>query len=349
MDRLPPDPSAPFVAVHVHKRDGFSETLSGHLEGTPEMRVVQRRLADVPRWVRPLAWALARREIAGLRAVRGIEGTPQLIRVDREGLVRTFSEGTPLNLARPSNPAFWRDAHLLLSRLRRRGLAHNDLAKPQNWLMTPDGRAAVIDFQLASHRPRRGWLFRAMAYEDLRHLLKQKRNFAPALLTPTERRVLKRRSLPSRLWRATGKRLYNFVTRRLMHWSDGEGAGQRLREEAPRLAARLAALEGVREAVFCPYSLPARGVGLYGFVETGLPLAALRAAVSEREAELLQPVARLPRGPDGRVREDVLTLIAGNRLDEIEALVAAVPALAETVAPIVAARLNLPDRRLSGV
>jgi hypothetical protein len=347
MDRLPPDLSAPFVAARVHKRDAFSETLSGHLEGAPDIRVVHRRLAGVPRWVRPLAWALARREIAGLKAVRGVEGTPQLIRVDADGLVRTFSEGTPLNLARPADPAFWRDAHLLLSRLRRRGLAHNDLAKPQNWLLTPDGRAAVIDFQLASHRPRRGRLFRAMAYEDLRHLLKQKRNYAPGLLTATERRILARRSLPSRLWRATGKRLYNFVTRRLMRWSDGEGAGARLTEEAPRLAARLTALDGVEEAVFCAFPLPAHGVGLYGFVETDLPPEALRAAVGEGEAELLQPVAQLPRDGSGRVREDLLALVAQNRLDEIEALAARDPALAAEIGPIVAGRLNLTDRRLA--
>jgi hypothetical protein len=349
MDRLPPDPAAPFVAVTVHKRDVFSETLSGHLEGAPGIRVVHRRLAGVPLWVRPVAWALARREIAGLRAVEGVPGTPQLVRVDGAGLVRTFSEGTPLNLARPAARAFWRDAHLLLSRLRRRGLAHNDLAKPQNWLISPEGTAAVIDFQLASHRPARGRLFRAMAYEDLRHLLKQKRNYAGHLLTPTERRVLERRSLPSRLWRTTGKRAYNFVTRRLMNWSDGEGAGARLREQAPRLAERLRTLDGVRDAVFCPYSLPARGVGLYGFVETELPPEALRAVVPEREAELLQPVAVLPRDAAGRVREDVLTLVAGNRLDEIEVLTADDPALAQCIAPILASRLNLTDRRLSGI
>ena len=40
--------------------------------------------------------------------------------------------------------------HKLLREMRRAGVTHNDIAKPQNWLMTPEGRAAVIDFQLAS-------------------------------------------------------------------------------------------------------------------------------------------------------------------------------------------------------
>ena len=63
--------------------------------------------------------------------------------VDRDGLYRSWTEGTPLHLARPADPAWYRDAHRLLREFRRRGITHNDLAKPQNWLMTPDGRAAV--------------------------------------------------------------------------------------------------------------------------------------------------------------------------------------------------------------
>ncbi len=90
--------------------------------------------------------------------------------------------------------------------MRRMGVTHNDLAKPQNWLMTPEGEAAVIDFQLASVHRRRGAFYRLLAYEDFRHLIKQKRAFASDLMTPTEKRILARRSLPSRIWLATGKK-----------------------------------------------------------------------------------------------------------------------------------------------
>jgi hypothetical protein len=47
-------------------------------------------------------------------------------------------------------------------------------------------------------------------------------------LTARERRILASPSLISRLWRATGKRLYRFITRRLLGWADREGAGDRL-------------------------------------------------------------------------------------------------------------------------
>ncbi len=229
------DATYTFVPDTVLKRDVFSETISGHLAEDPGCKVVLRKLDGVPWWARPVAWYLARKEIRGLRAVKGIEGTPELLKVDKVGLLRSWSHGTPLQLAKPDAVEWYRDARRLLREMRRRGVTHNDIAKPQNWLMTPEGRAAVIDFQLASVHHRRGPYFLTMAREDLRHLLKQKRAFAPDLLTPSEKRMLARKSLPSRVWMATGKRLYNFITRRMFDWSDGEGTEDRIARDGDQV------------------------------------------------------------------------------------------------------------------
>lgn len=336
--------AAPFEAGTVLKRDAFSETVSGHLRGVPDFPVAQRRVDAGPLWARPLARWLARREVRALRAVRGIEGCPILIRADRSSILRSWTPGTPLHLARPSEAAWYRDARRLLRQMRRAGVTHNDIAKPQNWLMTPEGRAAVIDFQLASVHRRRGRIFRVMAREDLRHLLKQKRAYAPDLLTPAERRMLAQKALPARLWMATGKRLYNFVTRRLMNWSDGEGTEDRIEREGEGIRAALMADPRVSEVALCTFALPAKGVGLYVFAETGLTGDALRALVPEPKPELIQPVARLPRNASGRVRLDALQLVAANRLDELAALEQTEPELAGALSPIVAGRLNLTDR-----
>ncbi|PVA09776.1 serine/threonine protein kinase [Pelagivirga sediminicola] len=337
---------AAFVPETVHKRDIFSETISGHLEGVPDFPVVLRKLDTVPFYARPLAWALARKEIRGLRAVQGIDGCPALVRVDRTGLLRSWTQGTPLQLARPADPAWYRDAKRLLREMRRAGVTHNDIAKPQNWLMTPDGRAAVIDFQLASVHRRRGRLFRVMAREDLRHLLKQKRAYAPDLLTPSERRMLAQKALPSRIWMATGKRAYNFVTRRLMNWSDGEGTEDRIDRDGPGLTAALMAHPEVTDVALSTYALPAKGVGLYAFVETPLDAATLAALAPAPRPEIIQPVSRLPRHADGMPRMDALHLVAANRLDELALLQKDDPDLAEALRPIIAARLNLTDRVL---
>ncbi|HEX9706641.1 MAG TPA: hypothetical protein VGA24_03290, partial [Steroidobacteraceae bacterium] len=133
----------------------------------------------------------------------------------------------PMQVARPRNAGYFRAARRLLSAMHRRGIAHNDLAKEPNWLVTPTGSPALVDFQLALVAPRRGRVFRALAREDIRHLLKHKRSYCPQLLTARERRILAKPAAFSRLWMATGKPVYTFVTRRLFGWADREGAGDR--------------------------------------------------------------------------------------------------------------------------
>ncbi len=345
---------AEFVSDTVFKRDVFSETRSGHFADRPENRVARRIVSASPLWSRPLAWMLARREIRALRQVAGIRGTPDLIKVDADGLYRSWTEGTPLHLARPDDRHWYRDARRLLRDMRRRGLTHNDLAKPQNWLMLADGGAAVIDFQLASCHRRRGRLYRLMAYEDLRHCLKQKRAFAPHLMTPTERRILARKSLPSRIWMATGKKIYNLITRGLFSWSDGEGTGDRIDREGPAILKTLRADPACRDAALSLYPLPRKGVGIYAFVETEadtLDKTALNTAIRKTDSDagidLLQPVQALPRRDDGTIRDDILRLIAMNQITELDALLQREPEMVDIVGAIVDGRQNWTDRRLS--
>ena len=345
--KITPDiAKARFLPQTVHKRDIFSETISGTVEDHPDFPVVLRKLDGVPLYAEPIAWALARKEIKGLRAVQGIEGCPLLLRVDKTGLLRSWTKGTPLQLAKPTDPAWYRDAKRLLREMRRAGVTHNDIAKPQNWLMTPEGGAAVIDFQLASKHRRRGKLFRVMAREDLRHLLKQKRAYAPHLLTPSETRMLTQKALPARLWMATGKRLYNFITRGLMNWSDGEGTEDRIERDGPALRAALMAHPQVTDMALCTYALPAKGVGLYAFVETTLTVDELENLCPSPRPELLQPVKTLPRDNHGSPHIEALTLIATNRLDELEELQTQDPDLGLQLKPIITERLNLTDRVL---
>ncbi len=178
-------------------------------------------------WSGWLARALCRREARALARLDGLPGTPRLLDADRRTLRREWIEGRPMQLARPTDPAYFRAARAMLARLHRRGIAHNDLAKEPNWLVTPEGRPALVDFQLAMVAPRRGRLFRILGREDIRHLLKHKRSYCPERLTARERDILATPSVLSRAWMATGKPAYVFVTRRIFGWSDREGAGDR--------------------------------------------------------------------------------------------------------------------------
>ncbi len=178
-------------------------------------------------WLAWLARRLCLREARALARLDGLPGTPRLVGTEAGVLCRSWIDGRPMQVAKPRNPDYFRRARRLVSALHRRGVAHNDLAKEPNWLVTPIGAPALVDFQLATVSARRGPLFRMLAREDLRHLLKHKRSYCPERLTARERRILARPALVSRLWMATGKPVYLFVTRRLLGWADREGAGDR--------------------------------------------------------------------------------------------------------------------------
>ncbi len=187
---------------------------------------VRRDLAHVPLWLRLPAWWLAWREARALSQVDGLPATPRLLRWDGRRLDRSYLSGAAMYQRPPhADLAYFRQARRLLQQLHRRGLAHNDLAKEANWLVLDDGSPAIIDFQLAVRgHPRSRWM-RLLAREDLRHLLKHKRTYCPQSLTAVDRRVLKRHSWVRQVWFVTGKPVYRFITRRLLHWEDNEGQG----------------------------------------------------------------------------------------------------------------------------
>jgi predicted Ser/Thr protein kinase len=177
-----------------------------------------------------LAWlarVLLRREAKALAVLADINGLPQLIRHDKYTLLRSFLPGAPMHVGEPRRAAYFRDAARLLRRIHSAGVAHNDLAKEANILLTDDGSPAFIDFQLASHSARRGRLFRIAAREDIRHLLKHKRTYRPDLLTMREQAILDSPSSLSKAWMSLVKPIYLFVTRKILGWSDREGAADR--------------------------------------------------------------------------------------------------------------------------
>ena len=187
---------------------------------------VRRDLRHVPPSLRLPAWWLARREARALQRIDGLPATPRLLRWDGRVLDRSYMEGAAMYQRPPrGDPGYFHAARRLLHALHRLGVAHNDLAKEANWLVLADGAPALIDFQLAVRgRPQSSWM-RLLAREDLRHLLKHKRTYCPQSLKPVERRLLQRRSWVRAAWFATGKPVYRFVTRKLLHWEDNEGQG----------------------------------------------------------------------------------------------------------------------------
>lgn len=207
------------------KKDIFGRTELICADG---VRRVRRDAGSAARWARPVARALLRAEAGALAVLEGTDGVPALVESGRDWLEREYLHGKPMQEARPEDAAYFKEAARLLRHIHRCGIVHNDLAKEPNLLVRTDGSPAIVDFQLARYWPGRGKLFRILAREDLRHLLKHKRTYCADHLTHREKAILGNPSAIARIWKATGKPVYWFVTRRLMGWEDREGAGDRV-------------------------------------------------------------------------------------------------------------------------
>jgi hypothetical protein len=311
------------------KRDVFSTVERGRFrEDAGEVDAVLRRLDQVPPWSYPLARHLFARERRALTLARDLDVGPKLLWAGRQALVRGFIDGVALHLAKPHGDlAYFQSAKLALRKLHRAGICHNDLAKEQNWLRGSDGRAYVTDFQLAACFKTRSRLFRIAAYEDLRHLLKHKRSYAPSALTPMERKILARKSFVASIWLMTGKKVYQAITRGLFNFTDREGGGRRLVNDAPVLIDLIRKHPDVRDTAIVAFADRRTGVGLYAFVEADEVAlekqlrSELAAAKGVKPPEHIQVVHALPRDAAGKPRTEILQLVAMNQLDLIEPLI----------------------------
>jgi hypothetical protein len=355
MSGVPRQVDGRWTTTVVLKRDVFSTVERGRfVTASGEVEAVLRRLDQVPWWSVPIARHLFNRERRTL-AVAGTLGlAPPLLFAGRQVLVRGWIDGVALHIAKPHGDiGYFRSAKAALRKLHRAGVCHNDLAKEQNWLRGPDGRAYVTDFQLAARFLRRTRLFRIAAYEDLRHLLKHKRRYVPDALTPAERRVLAKKSLITRAWMASGKKVYYWITRDVLRFTDREGGGPRLVYDAPRISARLKTHPQVHDSVIVAFPDRRAGTGLYAFVEAapGLSEQSLRDFMAAdatstdlpKPPEHLQVIERLPRRASGEVRSEILQLVAMNQVDLIDPLIASEQER-DLVARILADRRNLRDR-----
>src|ERR1700730_15903904 len=333
------------------KRDVFSTVERGRFRSDAgEVDAVLRRLNFVP-WSSIIpARQLSARERRALTLAKGLQVGPELLWVGRQALVRGFIDGVALHLAKPfGDAAYFRSAQAALSRLHRAGICHNDLAKEQNWLVGRDGCAYLTDFQLAACFKTRGRLFRIAAYEDLRHLLKHKRSYAPEALTPKERKILARKSLVASVWLKTGKKVYRAITRGLFNFTDREGGGRRLVNDAPVLIDLIRKNPDVRDTAIVAFADRRTGVGLYAFVEADRTTleAQLRnelaAAKGPKPPEHIQVVRALPRDGAGKLRTEILQLVAMNQLDLIEPMMTSETDRA-FLKNILESRKNLRDR-----
>jgi serine/threonine protein kinase len=172
---------------------------------------------------RVIASYLAKREAMILKKASIIdEGKiPRLIYFGNGILCRSYIPGQSLRANPNVNSLFYVKARQILDELHDIGVIHNDLEKPENWLVTDDGNPAIIDFQLSVFfSNRNNKLYLIGKQEDIRHLYKNKKRFCTSMLTDEELRIVNMKHPIDIFFMNYIKPIYEFVTRRVLRYSD---------------------------------------------------------------------------------------------------------------------------------
>jgi hypothetical protein len=218
----------------IEVTDDPAKASSGEAKpGASKSRQICRNTDKASWWAGAIARHLAGREAHALIVLNDLPGIPQLRDWNGRQLKREWLAGSPMHEAGPPDKAYFKAALRLLRQMHRHNIAHNDLAKEANCLILENDQPAFIDFQLALHAPRRGFLFRVLAREDLRHLLKHKRYYCAENITTRQGLILANPSLGAKLWMRGYKPLYLWFTRSILGWSEREGAAERVFKEPP--------------------------------------------------------------------------------------------------------------------
>ncbi len=142
---------------------------------------------------------LARREATALRRAEDIPNVPRVLAMPDACMVAmTCVTGTSASAADPSvfDEHFFDRLTVLIARLHARGIAHGDLEKLDNILVTPEGEPALVDFAsaiLSGANPIAALVLPNIMDNDRRAIYKLKAQHAPSLLTPAQERVLNTR------------------------------------------------------------------------------------------------------------------------------------------------------------
>jgi predicted Ser/Thr protein kinase len=159
-------------------------------------RAVAKDWSNAWPWMRPHARRCLRREWRALEALAGLPGVPQPLARLPHAIVVSFLPGYPLQYARmlpAQRRAFFDALEASVERIHQRGVVHLDLRQRRNILRGADGTPMLLDFEAsfvsdpASLRGRMTLHWGRLV--DRLAVLKHKRRYAAALLTPGERRL----------------------------------------------------------------------------------------------------------------------------------------------------------------
>jgi tRNA A-37 threonylcarbamoyl transferase component Bud32 len=158
---------------------------------------------------------LATREATALQRAEGIANIPAFYALARPWILvtehldaRRVTDLTEDERPGLLTPAFFEKLTTLIAQLHSRGIAHGDLEKLDNILITPEGDPAVVDFAAAimsGINPLAALALPLVEQNDRRAVYKLKSRFAPHLLTDEEDEKLHTRGRAEVLFRRARK------------------------------------------------------------------------------------------------------------------------------------------------
>lgn len=87
------------------------------------------------------------------------------------------------------------------------GVKNKDIEKKKKWMMKNEGEEEVIDLKIERVNRSRGEIYRMMEYEDLRKIIKKKRELEKEIMKKKEKRIMERRQMKQRIWMEKGKKV----------------------------------------------------------------------------------------------------------------------------------------------
>ena len=180
------------------------------------------------RVARRLRKAMLRREHTAYGRVAGIPGIPQCFGLQADGTLELeFMPGETYRetaSALKDRARYFHSLKALILALHAAGVAHADLKRRGNLLISPDGEPILLDFGSAVlQQPRGGWwnrfLFRQACQMDLNAWVKLKYRRRYDLIAPEDRRYYRPTALEDsarmvrRVWRKVSGRTFRKVWR----------------------------------------------------------------------------------------------------------------------------------------
>ncbi len=218
-----------FISHKQLKSDAFGSIEQGFFltENGLSIPAIKRNYSK-HKFLRPLALYLANKEKKALTILAKAKhpSLPKLLNLTKDYHIRSFIPGESMHRCPEKlSPEYFKRSKQLLLTMRRHGVTNNDLAKEANWLITEDGLPAVTDFQLALSFKKNNKILRIFAHEDLRHLLKHKKKYLS--VNAKEMQILNNKTLMSKIYKNTFKRMYLIITRKILGWKDRIGPEER--------------------------------------------------------------------------------------------------------------------------